>query len=417
MKIDVGINLVSGGVISGSGTGPMILQVDTENTNNGSTDAHSIKLIFQTGTYNCDIDWGDGSSSTITTGATITHDYGVGNEGNYDIKINTNGGTFLGGIRSGGTSSDELKFIEIKQWGTDCTWTSMRQAFYNFSNMEITATDEPTTSGLTTMYRAFRGCSSITNVPLFDVSLVTNWEQIFYDCSSLLSIPDYVSSPTNLSDFAQGCSVLTKLPAASGFDTSACTKFLKFTRLCSMLTTMPAYDFSAGTTFQSAFNACLLLTTFEGAVTLKTSGSIDVYAMFDSCQSLVNIPVTSLPSGVTSLAQFVNGCSSVITLPAWDTSNITQFYYAFANSGLGNFDFSTFDFSALDDGRSCFLNVTLTTAIYDQLLIDLDTDNPNSSVTFHGGNSLYTKAPSAAATARASLVSKSWVISDGGPTA
>jgi len=62
---------------------------------------------------------------------------------------------------------------------------------------------------------------------------------------------------------------------------------------------------------------------------------------------------------------------------------------------------------------NCFLNSTLTTQTYSDMLVSLDANNANLNVPFHGGNSTYTGA--AAIAARANLVNvKGWNIIDGG---
>ena len=45
-----------------------------------------------------------------------------------------------------------------------------------------------------------------------------------------------------------------------------------------------------------------------------------------------------------------------------------------------------------------------------------DATNTNTPVTLTAGSAQYTKAPSAAETARAALVAAGWTITDGGPT-
>jgi hypothetical protein len=54
---------------------------------------------------------------------------------------------------------------------------------------------------------------------------------------------------------------------------------------------------------------------------------------------------------------------------------------------------------------------TLATANYDSLLIGWAAQTVKSGVNFHGGNSQYSVG--AATTARASLVTDGWVITDG----
>jgi hypothetical protein len=59
-----------------------------------------------------------------------------------------------------------------------------------------------------------------------------------------------------------------------------------------------------------------------------------------------------------------------------------------------------------------FLNSTINTTSYSQLINNIDSNNSNSNVNFHGGNSKYNAG---AVTAHDSLtVTKNWSITDGG---
>jgi len=68
-------------------------------------------------------------------------------------------------------------------------------------------------------------------------------------------------------------------------------------------------------------------------------------------------------------------------------------------------------FQSLTDGGSIFIGNTINTTRYSQLLIDMEAENPNNNVTFHGGSSKYNTA---GGVARAALVARGWIITDGG---
>ena len=59
-----------------------------------------------------------------------------------------------------------------------------------------------------------------------------------------------------------------------------------------------------------------------------------------------------------------------------------------------------------------FLNVTLSTANYNAILIGWEAQTEQADVEFHGGSSQYSAGD--AATARAALVTSGWDIADGG---
>lgn len=159
----------------GGGGGPdFILLIDTEIS--GDTNSTSIKIpIGGTG----DIDWGDGNVSVGITG-TQTHDYGVGNGGQYSVSM-TN--TFTSITYNTGFNDDD-KLLEIQQWGT-MVWTTMYRCFYQCRNMDITATDIPNISNVLDFASAFRFSSSITNFPLMDTSSGTGFGNMLEGCTGL----------------------------------------------------------------------------------------------------------------------------------------------------------------------------------------------------------------------------------------
>lgn len=68
-------------------------------------------------------------------------------------------------------------------------------------------------------------------------------------------------------------------------------------------------------------------------------------------------------------------------------------------------------FPKITNGLTIFSGITINTARYSQLLIDMESLNPNNGVTFNAANSKYN---STAVTARANLVARGWTITDGG---
>ena len=67
-------------------------------------------LLTQTGTYNATIDWGDGQTSTHTTGSP-THTYA--SAGQYQIKITGQ----YNGLRIDNDATQRSKLIAVNAWG------------------------------------------------------------------------------------------------------------------------------------------------------------------------------------------------------------------------------------------------------------------------------------------------------------
>lgn len=122
--------------------------------------------------YNYSVDWGDGMTSTNQIGD-ATHSYAT--PGNHTVKIT---GTFpriyfnlLGDI---------TKILEVKQWGTQA-WTSMESAFYGCVNLNITATDTPDLTSVSSLkdMLSLAILTTASKIGDWNVSNVTNMSNLF----------------------------------------------------------------------------------------------------------------------------------------------------------------------------------------------------------------------------------------------
>jgi len=286
------------------------MTVDT--TQAGSASDTFILPARDLGTYSATVDWGDGSTSEITTynDADLSHTYST--SGTYQVSIT---GTFPAIYFNNG--GDKNKLISIDQWG-DLGWISMLSSFYNCSNLSLSSGSITGADEVTDFSNTFRG-TPLTSLPtgLFDnCSKAENFSFCFRDCLSLSSLP------TGLFD---------NCPEA--------------------------------TSFIFAFRAA---------------------------------PLTTLPAGL-----FHNNTKA------------TNFAACFLGCGLTSADPTMFEFCTLAaDFTNCFSGCTLNTDDYSNMLINLEANNQNNTVPFHGGNSTYNAS---GATARAALIADhTWSITDGG---
>lgn len=124
-------------------------------------------------------------------------------------------------------------------------------------------------------------------------------------------------------------------------------------------------------------------------------------------------------SNVNNFNSLFFGCSSLNQpFNSWNTSSVNSFASMFNGCSSLNQDFSSWNFFSCTDLTGFMTGVTLNTAHYDALLILWNTYKNNwfssgSAMTPNMGNSKYSAG--AAATARASLITKGWSITDGGP--
>jgi surface protein len=199
---------------------------NTTRTSSGSSTAAQIQLPLEAGgTYNFVVQWGDGTSETITASSQALHTYSAA--GVYNVTIT---GTLL--RWRFGNSGDRLKLLDVMQWGT------MRLGnngfyFWGASNMVMSAVDTPDLTGTTNMQSMFHDASSF-NQPIggWDVSRVTNMQNMFAGAFSFNQpIGGWnVSSATNMVGMFQSASSFNQ--PIGGWDVSSVTTMYFDVRLC-----------------------------------------------------------------------------------------------------------------------------------------------------------------------------------------
>jgi surface protein len=145
--------------------------VKTDNTGVTTSTQFQLPLTTSTG-LNIVVDWGDATTSTITSHLDINTKHGYPSAGTYSISIT---GT-LPGFQFN-NAGDKLKILNISSWGVlDITTNS---AFRGCTNLTCTATDAPTIT-TTDLFSTFSNCTNFnSNIGNWDVSAVTNMSNMF----------------------------------------------------------------------------------------------------------------------------------------------------------------------------------------------------------------------------------------------
>jgi surface protein len=150
-----------------------------DTTKAGVTSSYQIRLpLYDGGTYDFTIDWGDGNITTISSYTQTDHTYAT--EGEYTVVID---GNFSGWRFNGG---DRLKIIEISQWG-NMNLGNTGYYFDGSENLVLTATDAPDLTGTTNMLFAFGSCGNLGSagsMNTWNVSSVTDMSWMFYYATS-----------------------------------------------------------------------------------------------------------------------------------------------------------------------------------------------------------------------------------------
>ena len=135
--------------------------------------------IYNGGSYDFNVDWGDSSNDDITAwdDAAVTHTYADAGATEYTITIT---GIITGWRFNNG--GDKLLMKDIQSWGP-LLFGNLQAYFTGCTNLTVSATDILDITATTNCTNFFRSCSSLTTVPSinsWDWSSVTHltsaWE-------------------------------------------------------------------------------------------------------------------------------------------------------------------------------------------------------------------------------------------------
>jgi surface protein len=316
-----------------------IILVKTDNIGTSASDQFTIPTAGAG--YNYDVDWGDGTTDTGLTG-TITHTF-AGGAGTYTVKIS---GLFPMIYFNGG--GDRLKLLEIQNWGTN-VWTgtnlngSLADAFRGCSNMDITATDVPDLSSITSLFRTFQqtGITNPTSMENWNVSTITTLRYTFYLATNFdANIGSWnTSSCTSMfGTFLQASSFNQDL---SNWDTSNVTAFRDMFNGATLfnnggVNNLNSWDVSASTSFQNMFKS----SSFNRDVSSWTFSTIDkMDSMFESSSFNQDISGWDV-SFVLTFGRMFYQCPFNFNLGAWNISRMTSGTIMFNNSGMSSANYT-----------------------------------------------------------------------------
>lgn len=190
---------------------------------------------------------------------------------------------------------------------------------YAFTNNEsLVAVPYYNTSNVTTVNSIFDYCRPLEFIPLWDLSKCTDFSNMFYSCKSIKTIPRYNTiSAVTVASMVATCEQLSYMPL---INTSNCLDFSGLFRGCPSLTEIPLLNTSKGTTFSVMFS----YSGIKNIVYLNTSMGTNFDHMFNYCYNLKTVPLLDLGSAISVYGMFEN--SAIITLPNFNTVNVTSFY-------------------------------------------------------------------------------------------
>lgn len=300
-------------VPSGWGGEYSFLRLNIDTTKAGSNDA-TFTVPFVPGQYylvnQFDINWGDGQTSTLNydiTATNCTHTYSA--PGQYSILISnsTNGRMpiFSFGYHD---NSNALKLLTVegslyKMVNADYESEPIANFDYMFSGcVNLTKVDsgllannpkDDMVEGYPSAIRMFEDTNiSILPSNFFDGTMIQNYQNCFYNCSSLTAAP-ILQNAYNYNNCFSGCSSLTTIPSdifAWRGQSVQTTRYFNFCfSNCTSLEEIPVDIFTfldeEYNEFTGCFNNCINLKTIPDSL-FEYAKSTEFSMCFENCNKL-----------------------------------------------------------------------------------------------------------------------------------
>lgn len=283
----------------------------------------------------------NGTLSNVTTvlNVPLLIDFGtplnpIANNATYTVKVSQGNGNFNRICFYAPNMfyrGDSHKIINIAQWG-DVHWSSMERAFNYCTEMDITATDIPDLSNLSTLAGMFAGCynmmgnSSINN---WDISNVTNLSECF-NFATKFNQPISNWDISNVTDISYmfGNAYLFNQPIGN-------------------------WNTSHVTNMAGVFLGALVFN--QPLANWDTSKVTNMSQLFSNAE-LFDQPVGNWDtSKVTNMANLFHG-TKMFNQPiaSWDISKVTSIAYMFSGAHQFNQPIENWDTSSVTDMRGVF---------------------------------------------------------------
>ena len=209
---------------------------------------------------------------------------------------------------------------------------------------------------------------NILEIKLIGIEDIRNAYCMFYDCSSLISLPDIsewnTKNVTHMNCMFAGCSSLISLPDISKWNLQNLITMNSIFARCSSLQSLPdisKWDISNARDIGNLIGECSSLKYIPDISIWNTSKITAISSFFQGCSSLISLPDISKwdINNIKSLDRMFCGCSLLISLPdisKWNANNITflgMMFYG-CSSLISLPDISKWNISKLDSKEDMF---------------------------------------------------------------
>jgi surface protein len=357
--IGIGIPMVSIALGGGASPAPFIFDAIT------TADAEVFQMPFRTtSTVNAEVDWGDGTSDTVTSSAEAVHTYATAGTHTITVTGTINGWSYYFANQDG-VSVDKDQMGNVSQWGSFLVDEDV--TFYQCTNMTVSATDRLKFTDTYNFGYWFFGTTSMTSIDVsnWDISSMTSLRRMF-STTGLTSI-DISSWDTsnieNMEGLFNNSESLATITGIENLDLTSLTNAGGLLERCTSYVT-GTFDFSWFTPPNVVITNSLFANT--EATSIDMSGgfaSANASFMFSNCTELVSVNATNLDlSNATNTTRMFADCSNLTTITGhedWVISSSTNANYMFTEcAALTTLNSAGWTFGSLVSAYAMFYNAS-----------------------------------------------------------
>ncbi|WP_289035970.1 BspA family leucine-rich repeat surface protein, partial [uncultured Flavobacterium sp.] len=240
---------------------------------------------------------------------------------------------------------NEPRIIDVAQWGT-AEWRSMQNAFLQCSNLNVTATDIPDLSRVTTMRTMFAECTSLTgpaNIGSWDTSNVTNMIQVFSRATRFnQDISNWdTRNVTTMAYMFRGASAFNQ--NIGNWNTSNVTDMEAMFQFAQAFNQdIGSWNTANVTNMSNMFSYTMVFNQDIGS--WNTANVTNMGAMFQNTQAFNQDISNWNTANVTNMgAMFAYARAFNQDISNWNTANVTNMSYMFQQNPIFNQDISNWN--------------------------------------------------------------------------